>query len=127
MSPCARASFTPIPINPHRGRWQAQGDDITRPAGGHSVVWDQAAAPTKVQGIENLSQLAGRCEDRQRRLRTTAFLKAERYVHRAPEGGYRAEAKNKPFYVDPRNPRYPDARIDLDIKAGMAFTGEPHA
>jgi hypothetical protein len=112
--------------NPHRGRWQAQGDDIKKPKGGHSVPWNQAIAPTKEQGVQNLTQLYGLCEAQQRKLRATVFKKAERYVHRAPPEGYPASGKNKPFYVDPQNPRYPDARIDLDIKAGMAFTDEQH-
>lgn len=109
----------------HRGRWQAQGDDVDRRIrGGVSTSWNQELAPTKAEGIDHLNQLASQCQASELELREIALRKAQRHVRRAPPEGYEAEAKNKPFYVFPKHKRYPNARIDLDITAGRAFTGQ---
>jgi hypothetical protein len=111
--------------DPHRGLWQAQGADIEgRVRGGVSKGWSERVPPTKAEGLALLARLATLCEARERALREKACEKAKRYVRRAPVDGYVATGKNKPFYVEPRDrKRYKGARIDLDIKAGKAFTG----
>lgn len=106
---------------PHRGRWQAQGADIVKPKGGHSVNWEELLPPTKGAGLAKLAELANLCEARQRSLREGACTKAKRYVERAPSGGYAAAGKSKPFYVDPADSKNKGARIDLEITAGSAF------
>ena len=107
---------------PHRGLWQAQGGDITQPKGGHSTKWDETVPLTKIAGLAKLKELANKCEERQRTLRAGACAKARRYVERAPAEGYFATGASKPFYVDPADKKHKGARIDLEIKAGTAFT-----
>lgn len=109
-------------VNPHRGLWQAQGNDI-KPRGGYSTRWDQSIAPTKDQGLELLRDLSQSCVERERKLREAACRKAKRFVENAAPEGIAATGANKPFYVRPKSKKYRGARIDLDIKAGMAFTG----
>ncbi|MGE0551591.1 MAG: hypothetical protein AB7O24_17925 [Kofleriaceae bacterium] len=109
---------------PHRGLWQAQGRDIeNRVDGGCSTKWEQDVAPTKEEGLALLAQLAAKCQHRERKLREEACRKAKRYVENAPPEGLEASGENKPFYVHPKSQKYKGARIDLDIKAGRAFTG----
>lgn len=106
---------------PHRGRWQAQGADITRPRGGHSVAWNTPEPPSKQDGVAALDALSELCTPAQRSLRTTVWSKAKRWVERAPSGGYSTVGSSKSFYVQPPDRKYKDARVDLEIKAGLAF------
>jgi len=108
---------------PHRGRWQAQGADITQPKGGHSAKWEESLPPTKAAGLAKLQELSEKCESRQRVVRANACTKAKRYVERAPPEGYVATGASKSFYVDPADKKHKNARIDLEITAGAAFTG----
>lgn len=111
--------MTPMP---HRGRWQAQGSDIRKPKGGHSVAWDKQHPPTKQDGVNDLTTLADKCEALQRSLRETAFLKAKRWVERLPSEGYSTVGNSKPFYVSPPHPKNKNARVDLEVFAGKAFS-----
>jgi hypothetical protein len=109
---------------PNRGRWQAQGTDITKPKGGHSVTWEESQAPSKPDGLGTLNALTAKCEAGQRELRAKAWTKAQRYVARAPACGYPATGKSKSFYADPANLRFRNARVDLEITAGFAFADQ---
>lgn len=106
---------------PHRGRWQAQGADIVTPKGGHSEKWAEVQPISKPAGLAKLDALKAKCDATQRERRAKAWAKAQRYVRRAPPGGYSAEGKSKPFYADPSNRRYRNVRVDLEIHAGLAF------
>ena len=110
-------------VNPHRGRWQAQGKDIKK-RGGYSTKWDSAIAPTKQEGLALLHDLSTLCEEQERKLREAACRKAKRFVENAPLEGIPATGTNKPFYVRPKSKKYRGARIDLELLAGMAFTGQ---
>ena len=106
---------------PHRGRWQAQGADITKPKGGHSVPWSVPDPPTKEAGKNGLDMLAGLCTPAQRTLRQTVWVKAKRWVDRTPSDGYGTVGNSKSFYVEPRDRKYKCARVDLELTAGLAF------
>ena len=105
--------------HPHRGRWQAQGSDIKR-KGGYSREWGQPTALTKDEGLTLLANLATLCEERERVLREVACAKAKRFVTRLSDQGH-PMLSSKSFYVGPGNRRFRDARIDLEITAGIAF------
>jgi hypothetical protein len=104
-------------MSDHHGQWQAQGDDITEPPGGHCKEWGQNAVPTKGEGLQWLVCVVGMCTSAQRRRREArAQRQAERFVSRAPREGYPTTSKH--FYA--QDDRYPDARIDVEVY-GMAF------
>lgn len=107
---------------PHRGRWQAQGADIKKPPGGHSVRWDLSKPPSKSEGTAHVDALKGQCTPSQRQLRGDAWAKAQRWISRAPSGGYSTVGGSKSFYVEPSDRKYRGARVDLELKAGQAFT-----
>jgi hypothetical protein len=110
-------------VNLHRGRWQAQGNDIKK-LGGYSTKWDSGIAPTKEECLALLHDLSTLCLEHERKLRETACRKAKRFVENAPLEGISATGTNKSFYVRPWSKKYRNARIDLEILAGMAFKGQ---
>jgi hypothetical protein len=104
-------------MSEHYGQRQAQGDDIQDPPHGHCQEWGQDIVPTKPEGLGWLTAVNAMCTASQRQRRVgRAFAAAERFVRRAPQGGY--PTTMKPFYA--RDDSYPDARVDLEIY-GLAF------
>lgn len=103
----------------HRGRVQAQGDDMSPE---QSESWGQRHPPTKSDGVSFLAALKEKCEKLQAKLRVESFKKAERFVWRAPAQGVEAPV-SKCFRVLPPNAGAKGARVDIEVNKGRAFTG----
>ena len=104
---------------PFRGRVQAQGDDI-RQDGGYSESWAQDIPVTDKQGLDFLDKIERKCNESQKRERKQAFIKAKRFVKNASkEGGIKPEAQPHSFQDHKRT--IPNARVDIEIHAGLTF------
>lgn len=108
---------------PHRGRIQVQGRDIAATYGKSELSWPWAlqvplpssagfAALVSLESVLNTSQL---------RRRDQAFPKAHDFVSRCASSGGCSVIK-KTFQNRPVPKDYPDARVDIEIQAGIAFT-----
>lgn len=106
--------------DPHRGRWQAQGNDI-KTQGGYSERWGLPNPPTKAQGAKHVQDLRGQCHEREHAVRSRAFEQAERHIQRAPPEGYLAP-HIKSFNVASPPKKAQHARVDLEVLAGRAYS-----
>lgn len=105
---------------PHRGRFQAQGE---RPPVEKSEPWAQSEPLLRSEGINLLNALWEQLTPTEKRERNEAFQKATQFVASTPEGGVNGPYSNS--WKGPANRRDPDARIDLEVKAGIAFVSAP--
>ncbi|NJN74458.1 MAG: hypothetical protein HC799_17530 [Limnothrix sp. RL_2_0] len=110
---------------PHRGRIQAQGDDIDRHTqGGYSRAWAKEASITRDEGICFLEELEQECQPRELARRTKAFLKAKNFIRRAAQGGGVGPESQPPSFIDQKND-IKNARVDIEIRKGLAFIPPP--
>lgn len=106
----------------HRGRFQAQGDDV--PKEDVSVPWGPDGPPTQAEGDAMLDELRGRCTKRQRELRDKGcFQRAREWIKRGPYTvGVTGPAPiSKHCYPWKRDDRVKNARVDIEITAGTAW------
>jgi hypothetical protein len=102
----------------HRGRLQAQGNDINEPA--PSFPWARAMPLPKVTALAGLDKIKGECTASQAKLRERAFQKAQNFIRGGP---YEAlpDPIFRSFYGDNLPERCRNARVDVEIRLGKAF------
>ena len=99
----------------HRGRVQVQGTDMDDEP---SFPWACSRPLPKWEALRELETLRNACTTSQLARRTRAFEKASRFVEQGPVDGplYRT-------FNDRSLPKkYRDARVDIEVILGMAFT-----
>lgn len=102
----------------HRGRHQAQGEDI--PTGNCSEPWAQSAPYLASTAHADLSTVEARLSKSARALRAKSFKMARRHINNAQQnGGVGPHSMNFPVL---RQDEVPDARVDIEVHAGLAFT-----
>ena len=96
----------------HRGRFQAQGDGTEE-----SVNWARETPITKKDGYQSMARLKQKLKPSELRARSECFLMAEEYVARVPSRGICAQV----FYSCTPKPPKKDIRVDIEVRAGVAF------
>lgn len=96
-----------------RGRIQAQGGGLER-----SVPWAQNSPPTVTQGLTMVSELKAQLSAKQLAERSSAFIRAERFIKNA--GPYGVMPTKQTFLE--RGTK--DIRVDIEVQSGQAFVGE---
>ena len=100
----------------HRGRHQAQGEDIP---GGDSRNWNEDSPYPATTGHHDLSDLEAGLSDRQKRARTQCFGLAHRFITNAQTyGGVGPTSRSFPAG---RPGEDTDIRVDIEVKKGRAF------
>lgn len=112
----AGAEVMEIPVV-HRGRLQVQGDDLDAEL---SFPWTRKDPPAKAEAHTELDRLRTQLTSRQFERRKQAFEKAHRFIRQAPASGADAVVRES-FYNNPRDAKFPDARVDVEIWEGKAF------
>jgi hypothetical protein len=114
------AQFKGCEGNGHRGRWQAQGGGLQE-----SEPWNQPMPLTLTQGLYLLDTLEAKLTPTDRRARAPFFEQARMFARRAASGGG-ISAANFPNSMSfpTRNQPASFPRVDLEIRAGHAFTNE---
>jgi hypothetical protein len=87
--------------------------------GERSRAWSQGVPRLAADGLNDLAELQGECSPAQLNTRTRAFRKAERFVHNAQGTGVKAPVAQT--FDDGPTVRPTDARLDLEVKRGLAF------
>lgn len=98
---------------PYRGRWQAQGANIQA-----SERWAQDDPLSAVDGRRLLTTLKLGLAPAEQARRAVAFVRANRYVDIMEAAGGVAAPVIKSF---PVANDADERRVDLEVKAGMAF------
>jgi hypothetical protein len=101
----------------HRGRLQVQGEDLDLDI---SWRWTRSEPPTKREAQRELDNLRTKLTSRQFKRRNQAFDKAQRFIRQAPATGVDAVVIES-YYNNPRDPKYPEARVDVEVREGKAF------
>ncbi|WP_323787724.1 hypothetical protein [Psychroserpens sp.] len=96
----------------NRGRIQAQDDNLEE-----SESWATNDEITKQEGLNKSNDLKEKLSNQELAERINAFNKLERVIQQAPSQGYYAQLI-KSFHHNPQNRRI---RVDLEIRAGIAF------
>jgi hypothetical protein len=105
----------------HRGRIQAQGDDLNRKQkGGYSRSWAQNQPITDQEGLSFLDEIKAQCNQSEQKERKMAFKKAKQFIMNASKQGGVGPESQPPSFKD-RNPKPTNARVDIEIKKGSAF------
>ncbi|MCC6411485.1 MAG: hypothetical protein IT270_07485 [Saprospiraceae bacterium] len=104
----------------HRVRIQVQGDDI---GSGISLTWEKDFIMTKQEGVELLNKLWDQLSPSQKKEREDAYTRARNYISDSPVRG-RSDQGSKSFQQD--NRRISNARIDVEINRGAAFSNDRH-
>ncbi len=112
----ANAACDVLEPRANRGRIQAQGNN---PPVQKSRAWTQDNVPTRSEGLAWLDEVWNSLTPSEKRERQQAYEDAKRFIQNAPAGGYLAPV-SRHFY-DPQR-KDPDARIDIEIITGAAFT-----
>jgi hypothetical protein len=100
-----------------RGVIQVQGKDMREQK---SWPWARNTPVSAAEGIERLAELEARCTKDELKQRAGAFRRARRFIAQAAaQGGVTPEAQPASFQ-DPKR-TIPDARVDIEIRAGRAF------
>jgi hypothetical protein len=104
---------------PHGGRIQAQGSDIREP--GPSFSWARETPVPRTEALAGLRHVYQACTAEQRERRELAFAKARRFIERGPyEVVMRPVMRS--FFNRNLPERYRNARVDIEIQRGEAFT-----
>ncbi|MDN3551001.1 hypothetical protein [Mucilaginibacter aquaedulcis] len=99
----------------HRGRFQAQGENVEK-----SENWAQMTVINKTSATALLVALEGQLTRRELEVRDIALQKARTFVMDAPASGYQGQVI-KIF----NNPGQRKAiRVDVEIRAGWAFAND---
>jgi hypothetical protein len=102
---------------PHRGRIQVQGDDMKEEL---SAAWAQNVPRTAVAAWKDVDDLEAKCSPPVVKLRDQGFAKARRYIDEAKTAGgcgpVRVSFQNRNL-----PPCHQDARVDIEVLAGVAF------
>lgn len=81
--------------------------------------WAQEAPRLADDGRADLDVLEGECSEAQRRVRALGFKQARRFVQQAEAcGGLGPVSESFPRQ---KPPEHPDARVDIEVHAGIAF------
>jgi hypothetical protein len=102
----------------NRGRIQIQGPDITQNvsngSGTISYSWSQATALTKKEGRQQLAILENQLTATQKADRRSALDSAINFINQCPTTGCNTATRSWPGT---------SKRVDIEIIAGIAFTG----
>lgn len=98
----------------HRGRIQIQGNDLPEDM---SWAWSQPTPPAKATALTELDNLWSRLSRRQKEIRDEAYAKAKSFIRGGP---YHAQII-KTFQNRNLPSRNKDARVDIEIRKGIAF------
>lgn len=104
----------------HRVRIQVQGDDMDPE---RSSSFEKDYIMTKQEAIEMLNDLWNKLTPVQKADREDAYDKAKNYIGDSPSGG-RISQGSKSFQQS--NRRVSNARIDIEINRGAAFSNDRH-
>ena len=96
----------------HRGRIQAQGEDLEA-----SEAWTQIQPPTKADGIAMVEKLRTKIPPTEARIREKAFDKARKFIQQGPH-----EAISAPIVRSFKVKSTKKERVDIEIHKGVAFT-----
>lgn len=99
----------------HRGRIQVQGSDIDADP---SYPWARHDPLPQATALNALEELKSGCRKSQYQLRKEAFERAERFIMQGPV--YGPVVKTFQNRALPRKHR--DARVDIEVLLGVAFT-----
>ena len=102
----------------HRGRHQAQGHDVA--GGDRSRPWARPLPYPALDAHDDLTGLEGDLNPAAREKRVLSFRQAHRFVDNAKQaGGIGPTARTFPAG---RPGEDTDARVDIEVKKGLAFT-----
>ncbi len=104
----------------HRIRIQIQGDDMNSEI---SASWEKNIIITKQDAMELLNDLWNKLSPSQKKEREDAIRDARSYIGDSPTGG-RTNQGSKSFQQS--NRRISNARIDIEINRGAAFSNDRH-
>ena len=104
----------------HRVRMQVQGDDMDPE---RSSSFEKDYIMTKQEAIDMLNDLWNKLTPVQKADREDAYEKAKNYIGDSPSGG-RISQGSKSFQQS--NRRVSNARIDIEINRGAAFSNDRH-
>ena len=99
---------------PHRGRWQAQGDDMEEM---RSQKWEEAEPPPIRQMLTMLEDLWESLSASERRNREECYREAKRYTENRRREGMIHATHRKSFN---NRKKRGGIRIDLEVLAGQA-------
>ena len=102
----------------HRGRHQAQGHDVH--GGNCSENWAQSEPYPAAAAHTDLSSVEARLTQAARELRALSFRLARRFICNAHAAGGVGPTTGR-FPVR-RQDEVPDARVEIEVKKGKAFT-----
>lgn len=111
----------PVATPPHRGRIQAQGDDLPSDP---SRAWNATEPPLKTDGLSMVDSLEEELPRAARQMRQTQFAKARHRIRTAPPEGLNAPVSLS-FSVHSPPTKARRARVDIEVRAGRAFVDEP--
>lgn len=115
------ASCNVLQNTPYRGKIAAQGSN---PRVEKSRPWartQEQGPPTKQDGINLLNEVWDSLTSREKEQRRRAYTECSEWIFTLPPEGHPPVGGNAKKCQDPGR-RDPDARIDIDIFAGYAFT-----
>lgn len=95
---------------PHRGRIQAQGEDLEE-----SVTWSQDEPLSKKDGLELLESLKSKLSKHDLEVREKEFAKAKRFIQNV-QGG-----EDTPSSQSFLNRKTKKERVDIEVWSGTAF------
>ena len=95
----------------HRGRIQAQGENIEA-----FEAWSQNEPPTKSWGLKLLEDLRNKIPKKEAQVRKKAFDKASQFIQQGPH-----EAVNAPIMRSFVVKGTQKERVDIEIQKGEAF------
>ncbi|WP_372365472.1 DUF4157 domain-containing protein [Candidatus Uabimicrobium sp. HlEnr_7] len=110
----------------HRGRLQVQGSDIQerlKTDTADSWPWARLSSPTAKEANIGLTSLLPSLTEKEKKRRVAGFVEASKFITRAKSvGGIPAPFSDSfPTDKSKRDKKYPDARVDIEVKKGHAF------
>ncbi|PKH51910.1 hypothetical protein CXF68_14975 [Tenacibaculum sp. Bg11-29] len=100
----------------NRGRFQAQGNGLER-----SEPWNTNLDVNKQDGQNLITDLRNQLSNRELNERVNAFVKAENFVHQSPSNGHSVIGQSLIIKTFPNSPQNRSIRVDVEIRAGIAF------
>ena len=113
--PKKKLKNTSKPNFKHRGRIQAQGENLE-----DSESWAKNIPPTKTEGIQMTENLKNKIPKHEAKIREKQFIEVKEFITRASENGGLTVIINPiklPFPVKGTK----EERVDIEIHKGTAF------
>ncbi|WP_423394457.1 RHS repeat-associated core domain-containing protein [Burkholderia sp. LMG 21824] len=105
----------PLGLTEHRGRIQAQGDNLEK-----SFSWAQDTPITANAALEGLNDLEASLSKSDRKIRENEFRRARKFIKNAERAGGVDAPVSKTFQVKDTK----HERVDIEVNAGKAFIPE---